>query len=53
MGTSFVFTLLMDPNGPAQVMAKVLGIVSAVIPIFVWTPQLYTTYKLRVRMDLL
>lgn len=48
MGTAFVFVLLMDPHsGPAQTYANTLGIVSAIVPVFVWTPQLYTTYKLK------
>ena len=48
MGTAFVFVLLMDPDsGPAQTYANTLGIVSAIVPVFVWTPQLYTTYKLK------
>jgi len=49
MGMAFIFTLLMNPySGPAENYANTLGIVSAIIPVFVWTPQLYTTYKLKV-----
>lgn len=48
IGMALVFTLFMDPYAnPARGYSYTLGIVSAIIPVFVWTPQLYTTYKLK------